>query len=54
MVDGCGVSYTVKRRVEAAGRREVCLGVSRLLFLCQLIAGVVVLSRYPRRFFAAC
>lgn len=36
MVDGCGASYTVKRRVEAAGRREVCLGVSRLLLLCHL------------------
>lgn len=39
MVDGCEASYTVKRRVEAARRREVCLGVNRLLFLCQLIAG---------------
>ena len=36
MVDGCGATYTVKRRVEAAGRREVCLAASRLLFLCQL------------------
>ena len=33
MVDGCWASYTVKRRVEVAGRREVCLGVNRLLFL---------------------
>ncbi|MBA1427337.1 hypothetical protein FHP26_01840 [Pseudomonas orientalis] len=39
MVDGCGASYTVKRRVEAAGRRDMCPGVNRLLFLCQLKAG---------------
>lgn len=39
MVDECWASYAVKRRVEAARRREVCLGVNRLLFLCQLIAG---------------